>query len=205
VHPRYRTPHVTTWVTGIAVAASAGMANINEVVELTNIGTLFAFLLVCLGVTVLRHKEPERPRPFRVPLGPWLIPGLGAMSCLFLMVYLPPASWWRFVGWLVLGMAVYFSYGYHHSAVGRAAGRPARATTPQRLVALGALLAGVGLFVIPHDAGPAELWREATGAGTLGHGRAVAGLPMIGLGAALGLAGWLAGSAGRAARIGSSP
>src|SRR6185436_19711136 len=64
VHPRYRTPHITTWITGIA--------NINEVVELTNIGTLFAFLLVCIGVIVLRYKDPGRPRPFRVPLGNWL-------------------------------------------------------------------------------------------------------------------------------------
>ncbi len=77
------------------------------------------------------------------------------------MFYLPPASWWRFIGWLVLGMAVYFAYGYSHSVVGREAGRPARPALGQRLAAFGFLLAGVGLFVIPHDAGLGELLREA--------------------------------------------
>ena len=143
VHPRYRTPHITTWITGIAVAVFSGIANINEVVELTNIGTLFAFLLVCIGITILRYKDPGRARGFRVPLGPWLVPMLGAGSCIFLMVYLPPSSWWRFIGWLVLGMAIYFSYGYSHSVVGKGAGRPAK-SPGQNLAALGFLLAGIG-------------------------------------------------------------
>jgi basic amino acid/polyamine antiporter, APA family len=151
VHPRYRTPHVTTIITGIAVALFAGVLNINEVVELTNIGTLFAFVLVCIGIVVLRYKEPERPRPFRVPLGPWLLPALGAASCLFLMLRLPATSWWRFVGWLVLGMAVYFSYGYSQSVVGREMGRPSRTPPALRVAALGFLLLAVGLFTIPHD------------------------------------------------------
>ncbi len=189
VHPRYRTPHITTWVTGIVVAVFAGLANINEVVELTNIGTLFAFLLVCVGVTVLRYQDPARPRPFRVPLGPWLIPLLGAASCVFLMVYLPPASWWRFIGWLVLGMAVYLSYGYSHSGVGREAGRPGHPTGAQQTAAVGFLLAACGLFVIPHDAGPAELLREAVTSGADGHLRALVGLALIVLGVVLAAAG----------------
>ncbi|HYO16846.1 MAG TPA: amino acid permease, partial [Thermoanaerobaculia bacterium] len=178
VHPKYRTPHVTTWLTGIAVAFFAGIANINEVVELTNIGTLFAFLLVCVGITILRYKDPGRARGFRVPLGPWIVPMLGAASCIFLMVYLPPSSWWRFIGWLVLGMAIYFSYGYTHSVVGRESGRPAK-TPGQNLAAIGFLLAGLGLFLIPHDAGLGELIREATTEGAKDHVRAMIGLLLI--------------------------
>ena len=179
VHPRFRTPHITTWITGIVVAVFSGFANINEVVELTNIGTLFAFLLVCVGITVLRYKDPGRPRGFRVPFGAWLIPMLGAGSCIFLMVYLPPSSWWRFIGWLVLGMAVYFAYGYNHSLVGREAGRSPRADSSQKLAAIGYLAAAVGLFVIPHDAGLGRLIQEASAAGDPDHVRALAGLILI--------------------------
>jgi APA family basic amino acid/polyamine antiporter len=191
VHPKYRTPHITTWLTGIAVALFAGVANINEVVDLTNIGTLFAFLLVCVGITVLRYKDPDRVRGFRVPFGPWLVPMLGTASCIFLMVYLPPASWWRFIGWLVLGMAVYFAYGYNHSLVGREAGRPARAGFQQRMAAFGFFLVAVGLFVIPHDAGPAQLLRELTSASEPDHDRARAGLGLIALGLSAGIGGLL--------------
>ncbi len=198
VHRRYRTPHVTTWITGIAVAVFSGIANINEVVELTNIGTLFAFLLVCVGVTVLRHKDPGRVRGFRVPLGAWLIPMLGAASCIFLMVYLPPSSWWRFIGWLVLGMAIYFSYGYSHSVVGRESGRPAK-SPGQNLAALGFLLAGIGLFTIPHDAGLGKLISEASTAGAEDHLRALAGLILIGAGTIAGVAGIVAGRSRRTA------
>ncbi|HKV06757.1 MAG TPA: amino acid permease [Thermoanaerobaculia bacterium] len=178
VHPKFRTPHITTWLTGIAVAVFSGIANINEVVELTNIGTLFAFLLVCIGITVLRYKDPNRPRGFRVPLGAWIIPMLGAASCIFLMVYLPPSSWWRFIGWLVLGMAIYFSYGYSHSVVGKESGRPAK-SPGQNLAALGFFLAGVGLFIIPHDAGLGELIQEATTEAMKDHTRALIGLILI--------------------------
>jgi len=115
VHPRFKTPHVSTVITGLAVGGVAAVANIDEMVDLTNIGTLFAFVLVCLGVVVLRYREPGRERPFRVPFGPLLLPGLGLASCLFLIVYLPPASYFRFVGWLVAGLVVYAAYGYRHS------------------------------------------------------------------------------------------
>jgi APA family basic amino acid/polyamine antiporter len=179
VHPKYRTPHVTTWLTGILVALFAGVANINEVVDLTNIGTLFAFVLVCVGVTILRYKDPDRPRGFRVPGGAWLVPMAGAGFCIFLMVYLPPASWWRFIGWLIFGMAVYFAYGYNRSVVGREAGRSAQATFPQRLAAIGFFLAGLGMFIIPHDAGLGRLIQEASTATDPDHGRALWGLVLM--------------------------
>ena len=188
VHPKYRTPHVTTIITGILVALFAGVANINEVVDLTNIGTLFAFVLVCIGVTVLRRQEPGRERPFRVPFGPYLLPALGVISCVFLMIHLPPASWWRFIGWLVLGMSVYFSFGYNHSSIGRAAGRAWRSSVVQRAVAIGFLVAGVGLFVIPHHASAGELLRLASES----NARAAVGLAMIVLGVIAAVAGSVA-------------
>lgn len=162
VHPRFRTPHVTTIITGLAVGGVAGVASIDEMVDLTNIGTLFAFVLVCLGVIVLRFKDPSRPRPFRVPLGPVLLPTLGALSCLFLMYYLPPASWWRFIGWLMLGLSVYTSYGYTHSDVGRRLGRPNQATPSLKLMAIGFLLIALGLFIIPHGLRAGEMFSEFT-------------------------------------------
>ena len=115
IHPKYKTPHVATIITGVVVAVASAFANIDEMVDLTNIGTLFAFILVCVGIIILRFRDPKRPRPFRVPFGPVLIPGLGLCSCLFLIVYLPPASWLRFVIWLAVGLVVYAAYGYRHS------------------------------------------------------------------------------------------
>ena len=179
VHPKYRTPHVTTILTGVLVGGFAGVASIDEMVDLTNIGTLFAFVLVCIGIPILRITDPNRPRPFKVPFGPWLLPLLGVASCLFLMVYLPPASWWRFIGWLVLGMSVYVGYGYNHSTVGREVGRPPRALFPQKLSASGFFLAALGMFIIPHDAGPGRLLEEASNAASADHGRALLGLGLI--------------------------
>lgn len=119
VHPRFRTPHVTTILTGVLVAACAAFTNIDEMVDLTNIGTLFAFVLVCAGILVLRWKEPGRPRPFRVPLSPW-IPLLGIASCVFLAAGLPAVTWWRFAGWLGVGLVLYLAYGYRRSALRKA-------------------------------------------------------------------------------------
>lgn len=114
VHPRYRTPHVTTILTGLFVALFGAVANINEVVELTNIGTLFAFVLVAAGVLVLRRTAPDRPRPFRTPLVPWV--PLGAIvSCGYLMLELPRVTWVRFGLWLAVGLVLYLSYGIRHS------------------------------------------------------------------------------------------
>jgi len=196
VHPKYRTPHITTIITGTAVALFGGIANINEVVDLTNIGTLFAFVLVCIGVTVLRFQDPGRERPFRVPGGAWILPMLGVASCVFLMIHLPPASWWRFIGWLVLGMSIYFSFGYNHSQIGQAAGRPLRPSRVQLAVAWGFLLAGIGLFVIPHDASAARLVQMAGESNV----RASSGLIMIFVGLVIAVAGgFRLGAARRAA------
>jgi APA family basic amino acid/polyamine antiporter len=188
VHPKYRTPYVTTWLTGILVAVFSGFANIGEVVELTNLGTLFAFVLVCAGITILRYKDPGRERPFRVPLGAWLVPLLGAAFCIFLMFHLPGTSWWRFIGWLILGMSIYFSYGYTHSVVGRESGRPAK-PPGQNLAGLGFLLAAIGLFTIPHDAGLPTLVREATSGAAPDHLRSLIGLSLIVLGLVAGTIG----------------
>lgn len=114
VHPRFRTPHVATLLTGIVVALCSSFTNINELVELTNIGTLFAFALVALGVLVLRRIEPDRPRPFRVPFVP-LVPLLSVACCLYLMLQLPGKTWIRFFGWLAAGLVIYFLYGLRRS------------------------------------------------------------------------------------------
>lgn len=110
VHPRFKTPHVTTIVTGLVVAFFASFMNIDEMVDLTNIGTLFAFILVCVGVIILRARDPHRERSFRVPLHP-VVPVLGIISCAFLMTGLPLITWERFGIWLVVGIVIYLLYG----------------------------------------------------------------------------------------------
>jgi APA family basic amino acid/polyamine antiporter len=114
IHPKYQTPHITTILTGVAVAAFSCFTNINEVVELTNIGTLFAFALVSAGILVLRYTDPHRKRPFRTPLVP-LVPILSIVSCVMLMIQLPARTWWRFGIWLAAGLVIYFLYGYRKS------------------------------------------------------------------------------------------
>ena len=114
VHPRFRTPYVTTILTGVAVALCAMFTSIDEMVDLTNIGTLFAFILVCIGILILRKRDPNRPRTFKTPLVPF-VPILGVTSCLYLMLGLPWITWIRFGLWLVVGMVVYFSYGFQRS------------------------------------------------------------------------------------------
>jgi len=191
VHPRFKTPHVTTILTGVAVGGIAAFATVDEMVSLTNIGTLFAFILVCIGVMVLRHRDPERPRPFKVPLGPYLLPGLGAVSCALLIYFLPEGSYWRFVGWLMLGLAVYLSYGYTRSSVGQKMGRPSRSPAGLKLAALCCIAVAVGLFVIPHDVAPRELFSEAFNSSAEKHNQTLYGLLIIIgglLGAALGIA-----------------
>src|ERR1044071_5125847 len=176
VHPKFKTPHVTTILTGVVVGAFAAVMSIDEMVDLTNVGTLFAFLLVSAGIIVLRYKDPGRRRPFRVPLGAWLIPSLGILSYIFLMYYLPPASWWRFVAWLLLGFSVYLSYGYGRSEIGRAIGRTTSAPWLKAL-AVGSFLVAVGLLAMPHDEKLRELLDQ------LGHNtRTTVALGMIGIG-----------------------
>jgi basic amino acid/polyamine antiporter, APA family len=114
VHPKYQTPHITTIWTGVVVAGISAVANINEIVELTNIGTLFAFVLVCAGIIILRYKDPGRHRVFRTPLVP-LVPLLGIASCIYLMAGLPWVTWVRFGIWLLIGLVLYFLYSYKHS------------------------------------------------------------------------------------------
>ncbi len=114
VHPKFKTPYITTILTGLFVASVASFTNIDDMVDLTNIGTLFAFALVCFGVIILRVKEPYKHRSFSVPLNP-LLPLLGVASCVFLMTGLPTITWIRFVIWLVLGLCFYFIYGLKHS------------------------------------------------------------------------------------------
>ncbi len=106
VHPKYRTPHVTTILTGLAVAIGATWLDDDETYDLTNIGTLFAFFIVCVGVMALRIKDPHRPRPFRVPFV-WVVAPVGAAACLYVMLGLPPAAWVRFGVWLTIGIVVY--------------------------------------------------------------------------------------------------
>jgi basic amino acid/polyamine antiporter, APA family len=118
VHPKYKTPYVGTILTGVFVAAFAAFANIAEVVDLTNIGTLFAFVLVSAGVIFLRRIDPERPRPFRVPWVP-LTPLISIVACIYLMIQLPGVTWIRFAIWLVVGLIIYFTYGYTHSTLRR--------------------------------------------------------------------------------------
>ena len=114
IHPKYRTPHVTTVVTGIFVALGSLVMDENEIYDLTNIGTLSAFAIVCTGVLVLRYKDPNRPRPFRVPFV-WPVAVLGAAACLYTMSGLPTQAWERFGIWLVIGLIIYAAYGYWHS------------------------------------------------------------------------------------------
>jgi APA family basic amino acid/polyamine antiporter len=116
VHPKFQTPHVTTIITGVFVAVFAAFANINEAVELTNIGTLFAFLLVSVGVLVLRVREPDRPRPFRVPFAP-VTASIAIVACAYLMIKLPLVTWVRFFVWLGIGVLIYFLYGIRHSRI----------------------------------------------------------------------------------------
>ncbi len=122
VHPRYGTPSNATIFTGFLVAIPAGLLNIDVVVELTNIGTLFAFAIVCVGVLLLRRSHPSAERKFRMPAA-WLVAPLGVLSCGWLSWGLPAATWVRFFIWLAVGLLVYLVYGYRRSRLG-AAGAP---------------------------------------------------------------------------------
>jgi len=114
VHPVTKIPSTTTIITGVFVAAWALIGDAAETYDLTNIGTLFAFMLVSIGVLVLRYKEPDRPRPFKVPFV-WVVCVLSALGCVYIMLGLPRSAWERFGIWLVLGLVLYFTYGFSHS------------------------------------------------------------------------------------------
>ena len=114
VDAKTRIPYVTTLITGVVVALASAVGDAAETYDLTNIGTLFAFALVCIGVLVLRVKEPNRPRAFKVPFV-WLVAPLGAAACIFIMQGLPGQAWTRFGWWLLIGIVLYFVYGYRNS------------------------------------------------------------------------------------------
>ena len=118
VHSRFRTPHVSTWTAGIFVALPAGVFDIGTLADLSNIGTLFAFVLVAIGVLVLRRRQPDRRRGFRVPAVPF-VPLASVACCLVLMASLPVETWLRFFIWLAIGLAIYFGYSRHRSEFSR--------------------------------------------------------------------------------------
>ena len=134
VHPRFHTPHVSTVLTGLLAATFGGLLPIGLLGELVSIGTLIAFIVVCIGVLVLRYTRPEIPRPFRVP-GIWFTSVMGVVFCAGMAASLPAATWWRLVIWSLIGFAVYFGYGYKHSRLrkqGAEASLPSMTSAPQQ-------------------------------------------------------------------------
>ncbi len=149
VHPRFGTPYITTIITCLVVALVAGLTKIQTVGEMTSIGTLFAFMVVCMAVIVLRIKNPSAPRPFRVP-GGWVIPVLGVLCSLALMLSLPVLTWIRFLVWLDLGMLIYWFYGRRHSPLADAQELARRSTMSgfaNLVTILGALVVFNGFFM----------------------------------------------------------
>jgi APA family basic amino acid/polyamine antiporter len=126
VHPRFRTPWKSTILTGVLVGLLAAFLPLSILFELVNIGTLLAFVIVCLAVLIMRRLHPEAPRPFRCPWVP-VVPVLGALICLTLMFSLPWENWLRLFVWLIIGMVIYFSYGRHHSVMAQERARQAAA------------------------------------------------------------------------------
>ncbi len=114
LHPKFKTPHWSTWIAGLVVGLPAGFVDIGQAADLSNIGTLFAFVLVSLGVIFLRKNQPDRPRAFRVPFVP-LFPIISVMLCVGLMAGLLVVTWIRFFLWLALGLVIYFFYSRRHS------------------------------------------------------------------------------------------
>lgn len=143
VHPRFGTPYITTIITCVIVALVAGVTQIQVVAEMTSIGTLFAFVVVCAAVLTLRVKRPEAKRPFRVPFGP-VFPILGILSCSYLMLSLPVLTWVRFLLWLDIGMVVYWFYGRTHSPLVNV--KESQARTP--IQSLANFITTLGLLLI---------------------------------------------------------
>jgi basic amino acid/polyamine antiporter, APA family len=127
VHPKFRTPYLSTIFTGVAVGLATGILPLQLLGQLVNIGTLLAFVLVCAGVWILRTKRPDLDRPFKTPLMP-IVPLMGIICCLGLMATLPGDTWLRLIVWLVIGFVIYFGYGKRHSVLQR---QIAAGTAPQ--------------------------------------------------------------------------
>jgi APA family basic amino acid/polyamine antiporter len=129
VHPRYGTPARLTIGFGVLIAILAAFVPLGAIVELVNIGTLFAFVLVNLGVIVLRRTKPDTPRPFRVPLSP-VLPLIGIALCVYLTTQLPAETWFRFLAWLAAGLVIYFTYSRRHSRVRTGGATPEETRLP---------------------------------------------------------------------------
>ena len=149
VHPRFGTPYITTIITGVIVAVFAGMLRIDVVGEMTSIGTLFAFMVVCAAIIMLRIKRPDAVRPFRAP-GGLVFPVLGVISCLYLMLSLSAVTWVRFLVWLDLGILIYWFYGRTHSPLANVREQADRTTgqaSGNFLTVMGALVMFNGFFM----------------------------------------------------------
>jgi APA family basic amino acid/polyamine antiporter len=127
IHPRFRTPHISTMLTGAVIVLAAAFTPIVDLENMVNIGTLLAFVIVCGAVLVLRIKQPDAHRPFRCP-GLYAVAPLGILVNVFMMLFLPPITWLRLVGWLAIGLVIYFLYGMSHSVIGKRLRGPAAAT-----------------------------------------------------------------------------
>ncbi len=151
VHPKFRTPHMATWIAGLFVGIPSGIFDIGTLADLSNIGTLFAFLLVSIAVLILRSTQKDRPRAFRVPAA-WLVAPLSVVCCLVLMMGLPVENWIRFIVWLIIGLLIYFSYGIRRSTSGQESVAADRVQTllvaDKALVALSSFLLAIGVVLV---------------------------------------------------------